>query len=78
MVRLTQAMNNPTLFKANGEPVMNSYERCNEVWKDIAKSRNLDWQSITAAPSQDPAYFEASPVTLTLAKEQDNDPSSLH
>ena len=69
-------MNNPTLFRPDGEPVLNAWERCNEVWKTIAKDRGVEMKSITPASNQDPMFFEATP--LTQEKEQTDDPSKVH
>lgn len=56
-------MNNPTLFKLNGEPVQSAYERCYEVWKGIAKDHNVEVATIAPAQGKGADYFEATPLT---------------
>jgi len=34
-------------------------DRCNEVWKKIAKDRGLDWESIMPVQDKDLEYFSA-------------------
>lgn len=68
-------MNNPTLFNSAGQPVQTAYERCNEVWKGIAKERNIDWKTILPRADRDPEYFTAEPLQ---EEETKDDSSNVH
>ena len=76
ILKLTQAMQNPTLFNSAGQPVQTAYERCIEVWKIIAKDRGVNWKTILPRADKDPEYFTAEP--LTQVEETDYDSSNVH
>lgn len=59
MYDLLQAMHGLRLVEVDCSPEQSNYDRCNEVWKKIAKERGLDWKSIYPAPSGEPEFFSA-------------------
>lgn len=70
LIKLTQAMHNPSLLSPDGKPLIPAHERCYTVWQEICESRNLDISSVQPPKDGNPNYF--------LAKEKENDTSNLH
>ena len=59
IIKLTDALHNPTLLDRFNKPLLAPEERCRPVWKDIAAARNLKWETCNAAPGQNAEYFIA-------------------
>ena len=51
------------LLAADGSPILNPRERCNEIWKRICRERSLDFSSITPTDPPNPKVFLARRIT---------------